>query len=303
MAPKRKAEEVEIDIRGQLAQILGKSVANVGHVRKTEEDTPRISVIDVARGVTGKNANDAAEDVRIMVARYPEVKEKLLNLKFPGRGQRDTPVADLPTIIEVIFLLPGKMAAQVRSEASKLFVRYLGGDLSLVQEVQQMAHIQKHLGEEAPEHPLCLFAAASGSMRSHLAAVTAIDAIDQTGYSNDPYKLLQRGKLLAGPEGRLAMAKQIKLGEFLRSQFPQSQYRVANSILVPFSRKLLKSKLGLGGELFLHMNMGRPRVTYFEEDRPLMMQILGEMDDQIDECRLNLAESAREFLSELVVSL
>ena len=45
MAPKRKAEEVEIDIRSQLAQILGKSVANVGHVRKTEEDTPRISVI------------------------------------------------------------------------------------------------------------------------------------------------------------------------------------------------------------------------------------------------------------------
>ena len=303
MAPKRKAEEVEIDIRGQLAQILGKSVANVGHVRKTEEDTPRISVIDVARGVTGKNANDAAEDVRIMCARYPAVKEKLFIWKFPGSRQRDTPVADLPTIIEFIFLLPGKMAAQVRSEASKLFVRYLGGDLSLVQEVQQMAHIQKHLGEEAPEHPLCLFAAASGSMRSHLAAVTAIDAIDQTGYSNDPYKLLQRGKLLAGPEGRLAMAKQIKLGEFLRSQFPQSQYRVANSILVPFSRKLLKSKLGLGGELFLHMNMGRPRVTYFEEDRPLMMQILSEMDDQIDECRLTLAESARTFLSELVVSL
>ena len=80
MAPKRKAEEVEIDIRGQLAQILGKSVANVGHVRKTEEDTPRISVIDVARGITGKNAKHAADDVRIMVARYPEVSEKLGNL-------------------------------------------------------------------------------------------------------------------------------------------------------------------------------------------------------------------------------
>ena len=105
MAPKRKAEEVEIDIRGQLAQILGKSVANVGHVRKTEEDTPRISVIDVVRGITGKSANHAAEDVRIMVARYPEVNEKLVNFKFPGRGQRDTTVADLPTIIEFIFHL------------------------------------------------------------------------------------------------------------------------------------------------------------------------------------------------------
>ena len=303
MAPKRKAEEVEIDIRGQLAQILGKSVANVGHVRKTDEEVPRISVIDVARGITGKNAQAAAKDVSIMITRYPEVCQKLTHFKFPGAGQRETHVADIPTIIEVIFLLPGQMAAQVRSEASKLFVRYLGGDLSLVQEVRQMAHIQKHLGEEAPENPLCLFAAAAGSMRSHLAAVTAIDAIDQTGYSNDPYKLLQRGKLLAGPEGRLAMAKQIKLGEFLRSQFPPSQYRVANSILGQFSRKMLKSKLEVGEELFLHMNMGRPRVTYFEEDRPLMMRILGDMSDQINECRLALAESAREFLSELVVSL
>ena len=99
------------------------------------------------------------------------------------------------------------------------------------------------------------------------------------------------------------MAKQIKLGEFLRSQFPQSQYRVANSILGQFSRKMLKSKLEVGEELLLHMNMGRPRVTYFEEDRPLMMRILGDMSDQINECRLALAESAREFLSELVVSL
>ena len=108
MAPKRKAEEVEIDIRGQLAQILGKSVANVGHVRKTEEDLPRISVIDVARGITGKNADGASKDIRIMVTRYPEVRKKLPDFKFPGRGQRDTHVTDLSTIIEIIFILPGR---------------------------------------------------------------------------------------------------------------------------------------------------------------------------------------------------
>ena len=90
MAPKRKASDVEFDIRSQLAQILGKSVANVGHVRKTEEDTPRISVIDVARGITGKNADGASKDVRIMVTRYPEVRQKLTDFKFPGPGQRDS---------------------------------------------------------------------------------------------------------------------------------------------------------------------------------------------------------------------
>ena len=206
-------------------------------------------------------------------------------------------------LIEVIFLLPGNMAAQVRTEASKLVVRYIGGDPSLVQEVQQMAHIQKHLGENAPEHPLCLFAAATAFMQNHIAAAAEMDIVNQTGYSYDPHKLLQKGKVLAGPEAKPILKKQIKLSVFLRSQFPASQYRVANSILGPFSRKMLKFKLESGNDLYLHENMGRVRVTYLEEDRPLMMQILGEMADQINECRLTLAESAREFLSELVVSL
>ena len=71
------------------------------------------------------------------------------------------------------------------------------------------------------------FAAAANSMKSHLDAVAAINAVDQTGYGNDPFKLLRRGKLLAGPDGELILKTQIKPSVFLRSQFPKSQYRVA----------------------------------------------------------------------------
>jgi hypothetical protein len=71
--------------------------------------------------------------------------------------QRDTPVADLATIIEIIMLLPGRAAAGVRMEVCKLFVRYLGGDLSLVEDVQRMAHVQSFLREHAPDHPLRAF--------------------------------------------------------------------------------------------------------------------------------------------------
>ena len=34
----------------------------------------------------------------------------ITHLKFPGRGQRETPVGDIYTVVELIMLLPGKRA-------------------------------------------------------------------------------------------------------------------------------------------------------------------------------------------------
>jgi hypothetical protein len=96
----------DTDLRRQLAQLLGKDVTLIGNIRKT--DTSKISVIDIVQAMSGKDGRASAEDVRIMIARFPEVDEKLDHFKFPGRGQRDTPVADLSTIVEIIFLLPGR---------------------------------------------------------------------------------------------------------------------------------------------------------------------------------------------------
>ena len=59
-------------------------------------------------------------------------------LKFPGRRQRDTQVSDVRGAVELIMLLPGRQAAQVRRQADELLVRYLGGDLRLVDEVCQI---------------------------------------------------------------------------------------------------------------------------------------------------------------------
>ena len=44
------------------------------HLRKTDEAPPRISVIDVAALITGKNHDATSGDFRRMVARYPEVR-------------------------------------------------------------------------------------------------------------------------------------------------------------------------------------------------------------------------------------
>ena len=157
MAPKNAQAGCDLDVRNQLAQLLNQDVASIGRVRKTAEVTSRLSVIDVASALTGLDAHNTAEQIRVLFVKHPEVGAKISHFKFVGRGQRDTPVADLSAIIEIIFLLPGRRAAGVRCEAAKIFVRFLGGDLRLVDEVQNLAHVQAFLRENAPEHPLRAF--------------------------------------------------------------------------------------------------------------------------------------------------
>ena len=86
--------------------------------------------------------------------KYPEVNVSIVNLRFPGKGQRETPVAKLATMIEIIMLLPGSMAANTRVQASTLLVRYLGADLRLVDEVQNLRHVQEELADTMPLHAL-----------------------------------------------------------------------------------------------------------------------------------------------------
>ena len=59
--------------------------------------------------------------------------------KFPGRRQRDTPVANARAICEVVMLLPGKAAAAFRKETASILVRYLGGILRFAKRSQRTA--------------------------------------------------------------------------------------------------------------------------------------------------------------------
>ena len=60
------------DIPTQLAALLGKR--RVAQIRKTDENPPRISIIDVIATISGKDKNQAAEDLRRISAGHPEVK-------------------------------------------------------------------------------------------------------------------------------------------------------------------------------------------------------------------------------------
>ena len=78
------------DIPTQLAALLGRETMRI---RRTEQNPPQASIYDVISALTGLNGNHAGKAYRDLTARYPEVHSLGVNFRFPGRGQRDTPVA------------------------------------------------------------------------------------------------------------------------------------------------------------------------------------------------------------------
>ena len=138
----------------QLSELLGREV---GPIRKTDEQPPRISVIDVIALVTGKAARKAANDLSFVKERYPEVAEGIGPHRFPGRRQRDTPVCGARALVELILLLPGKQASKIRKAAAALLVQYLGGDTSLIPEICRARGLQDELAVRSPQHPARVF--------------------------------------------------------------------------------------------------------------------------------------------------
>ena len=114
-------------------------------------------MVDVATIITGGNQHDAARDLRRLSERYPDVGPNWPHVKFADskgrKGQRGTPVTDARGIVEVIMLLGGTHAARVRRQASELLVRYLGGDLALIDEVCSLRGLQEELAVDRAEDP------------------------------------------------------------------------------------------------------------------------------------------------------
>ena len=159
MAPKQSRHDGGADLwlRQQLAEMKKVALESVGHLRMTPEKMP--ALVDVGVILTGKSARHVARDIQVIMDKHPELAQKVGQVSFGGRGgNRESLVPnDLAALIEIIFLLPGRAAAQVRQSAAQIFVRHLGGDLSLIREVERMNHVQTFLRENAPEHPLRAF--------------------------------------------------------------------------------------------------------------------------------------------------
>ena len=102
-------------IPAQLAALLGHPVKRI---RMTDETPPRISVSDVATAITCKHVRNAARDVLFVQEKHPEVFQKLGHFRFPGQGQRSTPVTCATSFIGA-WQMQGKI--ETRPEVSFFF--------------------------------------------------------------------------------------------------------------------------------------------------------------------------------------
>ena len=96
-------------------------------IRKTAEDPPRVSVLDVISAITGLETNNASNVFTRLKEQFPEVARNCSLFKFPGRGQRDAPITCARGVVVIVMLLPGRAAAHVRKQAAATLVRFLGG--------------------------------------------------------------------------------------------------------------------------------------------------------------------------------
>jgi hypothetical protein len=123
-------------------------------IRKTDDVPPRISIIDLTEAVTGTlnprrswaDLSKRFEDEHLHFA-YTLVK-------FPGRGQNDTPVTDARGVVTIINSLGGPRAVKFRQKFADTLVRYLGGDETLIGEIRSIREAQQCLPED---HPLRVF--------------------------------------------------------------------------------------------------------------------------------------------------
>jgi hypothetical protein len=134
------------DLMASLSQLSDGAVRSI---RKTGGDPPRVSVLDVISAVTG-DANNASHVYARLREQFPEVQSLCTNFHFAGRGQRETPVCCVRGAVTLVMLPPGRAAAHVRKQAASTLVRYLGGDLGMIDELARNHLTQQELDADDP---------------------------------------------------------------------------------------------------------------------------------------------------------
>ena len=110
--------------------------------RKMADGRSFFSVYDIMWNTGAYKTYDAVKSswTRLLQSEFgKEVGRLTTDFKFPGQGQRDTPCMDFVGIQRLFAILDGKIGEEYRKLAVTSLTRILGGDLSLVREIQSNA--------------------------------------------------------------------------------------------------------------------------------------------------------------------
>ena len=173
---------------------------------RVDQATQKGSVYDVIQAVLYGNVRNSAQTFARLITQHPSISPRCYKLRINGKG-RVTPVADAPTLIEVAWLLPGKTATEFRRKGAESVCRLLGGDLSLVDEVQRRHAQVAGTAEEG------FLLAASGQGSSIQVAATEL-----------PYTLEQLQQMQAAAMAIVASKEALQQCSMVLHEFPMGKY-------------------------------------------------------------------------------
>ena len=111
-------------------------------------DDGMIFAVDLTMAVTGKDRNHAG----ITLNTLPEdvfSPFKIIERKMNGKGNGRTKLVSLDNALELVMILPGKVAKETRTQFVNIIKRYMAGDESLIHEIHANANSTSPIAELA----------------------------------------------------------------------------------------------------------------------------------------------------------
>ena len=107
-----------------------------------------IWAVDLVMAVTGKKNNRANQVLRELPADIFEDK-KFVHLPTPGNAHTTTRLLAFRDALELILVLPGKIAKEQHKKAADILTRYYAGDSTLVRDIEANAESQAPVNQLA----------------------------------------------------------------------------------------------------------------------------------------------------------
>lgn len=115
-------------------------------VRITEDNL--LWAVDLTMVVTGKNRDEAGGALRRLTDDIFE-SSKMLETHLAANGGKKTKLVTFDHALELVMVLPGKMAKEFRVKACDILKRYFAGDKSLVREIEANAALDAPINQLA----------------------------------------------------------------------------------------------------------------------------------------------------------
>ena len=115
-------------------------------VRVTDDGL--LYAVDLVMVMSGKDRNNAGRDLRDLPDEtFPSTN--FVDRKLPGKGYGHTKLVSFENALELIMVLPGKVAKETRKAFASIIHRYLAGDKSLITEIEANAESSSPIAQLA----------------------------------------------------------------------------------------------------------------------------------------------------------